>query len=313
MKICECHQPVMVDEVKKCLITDRNGVYVDGTVGVGGHAFHLMRALGPRARLIAIDRDNEALSVAKERLKEYKSRIHFVHSEYSQIRSVLKDFKVKHVNGVLLDLGFSSLQIDSAERGFSFTNNGPLDMRFDRSKGITAAEYLSYVSYSELSHCLYVYGEERFSRRIAKAIIRYREKKQIETTKEVAEIISTSVGRFYGRSHIHPATKTFQAIRIFINEELKHLEAAMIEIADSLLSKGRMAVISFHSAEDRMVKKYIFNNSRGCTCSPFVPRCVCGYQKRFNIILPKVIKPKEKEIRFNPRARSARLRVAEKV
>lgn len=309
----EEHKPVLLEEIGEYLVTEKNGIYVDCTLGLGGHTAHLMKLLGKKSRIVAIDRDSESLDIARKRLAEYEDRIDFVHSEYSNLRGILKNLGIEKVNGVLLDLGFSSLHVERPERGFSFSKEGPLDMRYDRTKGITAKEYLETTDYKELSDTIFKYGNERLSRKIARAIINYRDKKQIETTLELADIINKAAGRFYRKSRINAATRTFQALRIAVNDEIKHLEVVMNEIAESLISKGRLAIISFHSIEDKKVKEFIFNNSCGCTCSPYMPKCVCGHSKKLNVIAPKVIKPKAKEFAVNPRARSARLRVAEKV
>ena len=304
------HIPVLLDEVKEGLNIKKNGIYIDGTFGRGGHSQMILSQLGSRGRLIGIDRDPEA-SESLNTVFEKDERFKFIKNEMANIKEITVDnYKSDKIDGLLLDLGVSSPQLDNAQRGFSFQKEGPLDMRMDSDNGISAAKWLEKVSENKLRHILFKYGEERFSSRIARAIIRHRREKPIETTKELADIVK----RAYPKTHQkkHPATKTFQAIRIHINDELKQLEKALIASIEILKGGGRICVISFHSLEDRIVKRFMKSNSLVADQYRGMPEVPDEYKPKLKII-GKAIKSKVDEISHNIRSRSAVLRVAERL
>lgn len=302
------HISVMLNEAVNALNINPNGVYVDGTAGGAGHSSEIAKRLN-NGRLIALDRDPDAVAVATERLKNLPAKV--LRHNFSEIEDALAEEGIEKFDGLLLDLGVSSYQLDNAERGFSFHNDAPLDMRMSK-EGISAADLVNSLSASELSKILYDYGEEKFARNIASAIVKEREKARIETTLQLAEIISNSVPASYKRSG-HPARKTFQAIRIAVNGELDCIEKTITAAFEHLNVGGRIAIITFHSLEDRIVKRCFAELCKGCTCPPDIPICVCGKTPRGALVSRKPIEPSAEEIEINQRSRSAKLRVIEKI
>ena len=305
------HRPVLLDECIDALQIKPDGVYVDGTLGRAGHSSEIVRRL-TTGRLIALDRDETALAAARERLADYMDRVTLVHSNFSSLGEVLDGLGVDSVDGMLFDLGVSSPQLDDASRGFSYKQDAPLDMRMDASAPLTARELVNTASYEELRRILYEYGEERYAPQIAKAICAAREQKPIETTLELAELIRGAMPAKALREKQHPAKRSFQAIRIAVNDELGELPP-MLDAAEAHLKPGgRLAVITFHSLEDRIVKQKLRELATGCICPPEFPVCVCGRTPKMKLVTRKPIVSGEAELHENPRARSAKLRVAEK-
>jgi 16S rRNA (cytosine1402-N4)-methyltransferase len=302
------HLPVLYHEVLDTLNLHPGGKYVDGTVGGGGHAAGILERSSPTGRLLGLDRDPAALELAQSRLEEYGKRVVLIHSSYISLKSHLNNLNWNTVDGILLDLGVSSMQLDTPDKGFSFRFDGPLDMRFDPSQGTSAGDLVNLLSKPELEDLIFTYGEERNSRKIAGAIIANR---PLETTRELAEVIEKVIGKTPSR--IHPATRTFQALRIAVNNELEALEAFLPTALESLNPGGRLAVIAFHSLEDRIVKDFFRRESRDCICPPELPQCVCEHKAQLKEITRRPIRPEEKEVDLNPRARSAKLRVGEKI
>jgi 16S rRNA (cytosine1402-N4)-methyltransferase len=302
------HLPVLYQEVLDSINLTPGGIYVDGTIGAGGHAAGILEGCSPDGRLLGFDRDPLALNIAKSRLEKYGERVVLIQDSYTRLKSHLNNLNLNTVDGILLDLGVSSMQLDSPEKGFSFRFDGPLDMRFDPTQGTTAAELVNNSSREELANLIFQYGEERFSRKIADAIIANR---PLDSTQELANIIEHIIGRTTSR--IHPATRTFQALRIVVNNELEALEAFLPIALETLKPGGRLAVIAFHSLEDRIVKQFFRRESKDCICPIEVPICVCEHKAQLKEITRRPIRPEEKEIIENPRARSARLRIGEKI
>lgn len=302
------HISVLLNECIEGLSIKPDGIYVDGTAGGAGHSKEIAKRLDS-GRLIAIDRDPAAVEAATERLKGYNATV--VKANYSEIDEVLKNLSIDGVDGILLDLGVSSYQLDKAERGFSYHNDAPLDMRMS-GEGLSARDVVNTYSYEELSRILFEYGEEKFSRSIASAIVKTRETKQIETTLELAEIIKASVPQRVRREK-NPCKKTFQAIRIEVNAELEHLNIALDKAFDALNSGGRLCIISFHSLEDRLVKQRFVSFCKGCICPPDFPQCVCGKKPRAKLVNRKPILASQSELEVNNRSRSAKLRIIEKI
>ncbi len=302
------HISVLLNECIEGLSIKPDGIYVDGTVGGAGHSKEIAKRL-EGGRLIAIDRDPTAVEVARERLNGFNATV--VKANYSEIDEVLKDLSIYKVDGILLDLGVSSHQLDKAERGFSYHNDAPLDMRMS-CEGLSARDVVNTYSYEELSRILFEYGEEKFSRSIASAIVRTRETKPIETTLELAEIIKASVPQRVRREK-NPCKKTFQAIRIEVNAELEHLSIALDKAFEALNSRGRLCVISFHSLEDRLTKQRFANFCKGCICPPDFPQCVCGRKPKGRLVNRKPILASQGELEVNNRSRSAKLRIIEKI
>lgn len=301
------HLPVLYTEVLELLRPKPNGRFIDGTLGAGGHTVGFLKASAPNGRVLAFDRDPEAIRYSRERLLHYSSRVTYINASYARMGTLAPANGFEQVDGILLDLGLSSRQLADGQRGFSFIKEGPLDMRYDSTKGPTAADLLNNLTESELSDILWRFGEVRQSRRMAKLIV---DNRPVETTTQLAELIVANTPR---RGRIHPATQTFQALRIAVNKELEAVERG-VQAATGLLKKGgRLAVISFHSLEDRFVKRFFRDLSRKCTCPPQQPICTCGGQAKFRLVNRKVIKPSDQEINDNPRSRSARLRVIEKI
>jgi len=302
------HKPVLYQEILDVLRPHAGGIYVDGTLGAGGHAWGILEASSPDGKLIGFDLDPQALEIAREKLAPFGDRFVLVHASYTRLTEQLDSLDVDSVDGILLDLGLSSMQLAAADRGFSFQEEGPLDMRFDPQAKTSAADLVNHLPESELADLIYQYGEERYARRIAAAVVAAR---PVDTTSELADLVAKAVPG--GRSRIHPATRTFQALRIAVNEELASVEAVLPQAVDALETGGRLAVIAFHSLEDRIVKRYFRRQSSDCICPPESPICTCEHQATIKEISRKPIRPTEAEIRSNPRARSARLRVAEKL
>jgi len=299
------HRPVLLRETIELLAVERGGLFVDCTVGLGGHSEAILQANND-AQVLGIDRDEEALALARERLANFGGRFRAVHADFRELTRVLAR---TGVSGILADLGVSSLQLDSPSRGFSFRHEAPLDMRMDMSRGETAAELLGRLSEVEIARLIFEYGEERHSRRIARRIVERREAGEpIQTTNELARLVERAIGG--KKRRIHPATRTFQALRIAVNRELEDLDQFVADAIDSLEPHGRLAVISFHSLEDRIIKRTLLKLSGRCQCPPRAPQCSCGARKAVEILTRRPVTPTEFEISENPRARSAKLRVA---
>ena len=307
------HKPVLLDECLDALAIRPDGIYLDGTLGRAGHSLEIVRRLTDGGRLIGVDRDETALEAAEQRLAAYKDRVTLVHSNFSCIHQILDELHLEKIDGMLFDLGVSSPQLDDAERGFSYMHDAPLDMRMDRTAALTARDVVNSWSYEELRRILFEYGEERYAPVIAKHILRAREVAPIETTGQLTEIIKQAMPASALREKQHPAKRSFQAIRIAVNGELDELEPMMEAAVERLNPGGRLAVISFHSLEDRIIKKTMQRLATGCTCPPEFPVCVCGKKPKIKLITRKPIVSTEAELAYNPRARSAKLRVAEKV
>lgn len=302
------HQPVLYHEIIHALRPHDDGLYVDGTVGAGGHAWGILDASGPNGRLLGLDLDPQALNLARERLARFGERAILKQASYATLRGQLDSLGWGAVDGILLDLGLSSMQLDSLERGFSFRGDAPLDMRFDPQGDVTAADLVNKLPERELADLIYRYGEERKSRQVARAIVASR---PLHTTRQLADLLVRVIGR--GKSKIHPATRTFQALRIATNGELESIETMLPQAVAALAPGGRLAVIAFHSLEDRLVKTYFRRESRDCICPPKQPICTCAHRAAIKEIARRPIRPTEAETRSNPRSRSARLRVAEKL
>lgn len=306
------HIPVMLNEVLDGLAIKSDGIYVDGTVGGAGHSSEIAKRL-TSGRLIAFDKDEDALMASAERLAPYKDKVTFVHDDYKNMIHDLDALGVGEVDGILLDLGVSSYQLDNAERGFSYTKDAPLDMRMDRSQYLTAFNVVNEYSVNELTKVLWDYGEERLARRIAERIAEAREKETISTTLQLAKIVEMSYPAKTRWKFGNPCKRTFQAIRIEVNGELRELEKALTEMARRLKKGGRMAVITFHSLEDRITKNVFKELNLACTCPPDFPVCVCGKVQEVELVNKKPITASEEELKFNPRAESAKLRIVEKL
>ena len=313
------HVSVMLDEVLAFLKPRAGGLYIDGTLGGGGHTAAILERSGPDGRVLGIDTDSQALTRVGERLAEFveNGRLVLAHGNFADLAHIAQQAGFVSVQGVLLDLGFSSDQMDNAERGFAFSVDGPLDMRLDQSLTLTAADLVNETSEHELADIIWRYGEETRSRQIARRIVQERSKGAITRTSQLARIAAAGVPHKPGA--IHPATRTFQALRIFVNKELESLQAVLPQVVDMLNTQkmgedgatGRMAVIAFHSLEDRIVKEYLRREATDCICPPRVPVCICGHKARLRILTPKPVIPGEQEIMHNPRSRSAKLRAAE--
>ncbi len=305
------HVSVLLDECIEALNIQPDGIYVDGTLGGAGHSFHIAEKL-TTGRLIGIDRDPIALEAAGKRLEPFKDRVTLVHSNFCQMAKVLDDLGIAGVDGILLDLGVSSPQLDDGARGFSYMADAPLDMRMDSGDALTADTVVNTWSYEELKRILYDYGEERYAPAIAAAIVRRRETAPIRTTLELVDVIRSAMPPAALREKQHPAKRTFQAIRIAVNDELGSVSRAMEAAIPRLNPGGRLAVITFHSLEDRIVKSAMANAAKGCVCPPEFPVCVCGRTPQVTVLTRKPIVSGEEELARNPRARSAKLRACEK-
>ena len=315
------HVPVMLEEVLEFLRPAPGGHYIDGTAGGGGHTEAILERTAPDGKVLGIDTDVQALARVRERLAESVSsrRLVLAHGNFAELARIVNEAGFMSIQGILLDLGFSSHQMDNPERGFSFSVDGPLDMRLDQSQGISAADLVNSASEQELADIIWRYGEETRSRQIAKRIVRERAKGAITHTAQLARLAAAGVP--FKPGAIHPATKTFQALRIAVNHELERLEEALPQMLDVLSARGRdetdgrqagrMVIISFHSLEDRIVKEFMRREARDCICPPHVPVCVCGHKARLRLLTPKPVIPTSEEVIANPRARSAKLRAAE--
>lgn len=306
------HISVLLNECLEGLNIKENGIYVDGTLGGAGHSSEILKRLSSEGRLIGIDQDTDALKAAKERLKNY-SNVTFVHSNFSSIENVLNNLNIDGVDGILMDLGVSSYQLDEGERGFSYMKDSPLDMRMNRDNDFSAYNVINEYSEEDLYRIIRDYGEEKFARRIASFIVENRQEKNIETTLELVEIIKSAIPAKARREGPHPAKRTFQAIRIEVNSELSILNKAIEDGVGKLNKGGRMAIITFHSLEDRIVKNKFRDLAVSCRCPKEFPVCVCGEKAKVKVISRKAIEPTKEEVDINPRSRSAKLRVIEKL
>ena len=307
------HQPVLYKDIIHALQPHSEGKYVDGTVGAGGHASAILEASNPDGQLLGLDVDPQALKIARERLAPFGMRVNLIQASYVTLADQVAALKWTAVDGIVLDLGVSSMQLDTPERGFSFREDAPLDMRFNPTQAgsATAADLVNTLPESELADLIYRYGEERHSRRVARAIVNAR---PIHTTGRLASVIKNVIrGGDQRHAAIHPATRTFQALRIAVNSELDAVETVLPQAIQALISGGRLAVIAFHSLEDRIVKEFFRRESRDCVCPPRQPVCMCSHKASIREITRKPVQPSDEEIESNPRARSARLRVAEKL
>ena len=304
------HQSVLLEKTIEMMNIKDGGTYVDGTLGGGGHTEAILKAAD--CRVIGIDRDSDALAAAKERLRPFDGRVQFVKSNFCDVAQVLDDLKIEKVDGCVLDLGVSSYQLDTAERGFSYNHSAPLDMRMDQSQYISAFNIVNEYSERELTRIIRDYGEEQWASRIAQYIVAERSRGSIQTTGELVEIIKKAIPTRARRTGPHPAKRTFQAIRIEVNNELGVLESTVRAVSDCLTVGGRMCVITFHSLEDRIVKHTMQNLANPCTCPPKIPVCICGKVPTVKVI-SKAIIPTKEEMEQNPRCKSAKLRVMERI
>ena len=307
------HVSVLLQETIDGLAVKPDGIYVDGTTGGGGHSYEISKRLGENGRLICIDQDAEALVAAEKRLEPFAGIVTLVKSNYAQMKEVLKQLGIDKVDGIVLDLGVSSYQLDNAERGFSYREDAPLDMRMDREQPLTARDIVNDYPESELYRIIKEYGEERFAKNIARNICKRRQDKPLETTFELVDIIRNSMPAKARNGKSHPAKRTFQAIRIECNQELEVLRQALDEMVNLLKDGGRISIITFHSLEDRMVKTSFRRQENPCTCPPDFPVCVCGNKPKGKVITRKPILPSEEECEQNTRSKSAKLRVFERI
>ncbi len=305
--LASAHIPVLAEEVVKALAVQSGGRYIDCTLGGGGHAAAILEHSSPGGQLLGIDADPEAINAARQRLEAYSNSALLINENFVNLEAICYKYDFLPVHGILFDLGLSSLQLNSNGRGFSFQHRAPLDMRLNPNQELTAADIVNTYPEIELAHLIKMYGEEGYNRQIAHRIVQER---PIKTTTELAQMIERAVKK--GRSKIHPATKTFQALRIAVNQELQHLESALKQTIDLLGFEGRLVVISYHSLEDRIVKQFMQQESKDCICPPGIPTCVCGHTASLRLINKRVITPSLLEVQINPRSRSARLRAAER-
>lgn len=311
--LVDLHRPVMEEEVIHYLFPRSSGVYVDATLGDGGHAEAILNKLDNKGHLIGIDWDDEALKRAEERLFRFRTKVTLIHADYSNLEEVLIKTGIPAVDGILIDLGASTLQLMDAKRGFSLHQEGELDMRMDRRRSLTAKEVVNSYTAAELADIFFNYGEERWSKRIAAAIISEREKSgPITDSKKLAEVVKEAIPARFRRRGGHPSRRVFQALRLEVNSELENISTVLPQAVRCLAARGRICVIAYHSLEDRLVKKYFREQARSCTCPPQRP-CICSGQAELRVITRKAIKPERHEVEVNPRARSARLRAAEKI
>ncbi|MDQ0339214.1 16S rRNA (cytosine1402-N4)-methyltransferase [Caldalkalibacillus uzonensis] len=307
------HVTVLREQAVNGLNIKPDGTYVDCTLGGAGHSQLIASFLGPNGRLIGIDQDSHALEYARQRLAAYDISLVLVQRNFRHLAEILDEVGASQVDGVLYDLGVSSPQLDQADRGFSYMHDAPLDMRMDQRQRLTAYDVVNLWSEEQLADVIYRYGEERFSRRIARRIVEQRQHKPIETTGELVEVIKQSIPPKARQNGPHPAKRTFQAIRIAVNDELDAFQDSLFQAVECLNKGGRVAVITFHSLEDRICKQVFRQQSQGCTCPPGLPQCVCGQTPSLKIVTKKPIVPSIEEVEQNPRARSAKLRIAEKI
>ncbi len=313
MQISFNHKSVLLDECITSLNIREGLTYVDCTTGGGGHSLEIAKRLGSDAKLICFDRDNTAIMAAKERLSDYLPKIIFINENFSELGNVLDDLKIDNLGGVLADLGCSSYQFDTPERGFSYNHDAPLDMRMDRSSPLDAYKVVNTYPKEDLKRIIYEYGEERFASSIADKIVKNREIEEIKTTHQLSEIIKSAIPKASRSDGPHPAKRTFQAIRIEVNGELDAIAPTIENAQRRMVKGGRIAIISFHSLEDRIVKQAYAKLASGCECPKDFPICVCGKKPKLQILTKKPILPSDAELEENPRARSAKLRVAEKL
>lgn len=306
------HTPVLLDEVLEHLNIQPDGIYVDGTLGGAGHASHVLERLGENGRLIGIDQDEDAIAASTERLAPYGSKVTIVRDNYEHMDHVLSALGIEHVNGILLDLGVSSYQLDNPERGFTYRTDAPLDMRMDQRSAVTAAEIVNSYPVDDLTRILRDYGEEKCASRIAQAIVRQREKEPITTTGQLSKIVHDSIPHRMRDKGGNPDKRTFQALRIACNRELDVLTDSLDMMIDLLQPGGRLCVITFHSLEDRIVKNAFKRNEKPCICPPEFPVCVCGRESKGRVVTRKAIAPGAEELKVNRRSASAKLRVFEK-
>lgn len=306
------HKSVLLDETIESLNIKPNGIYVDGTLGGGGHSYEIAKRLTDGGRLIGIDQDEDAIRAAKERLSEFADRVTIVRDNYCNMPKVLDELGVSKVDGILLDIGVSSYQLDEAERGFTYKQDAPLDMRMDQRQEMTAKDIVNGYSEEDLYRIIRDYGEDKFAKNIAKHIVQARQVKLVETTFELDEIIKAAIPMKFRATGGHPAKKTFQAIRIELNRELEVLDESIDAMTDLLNDNGRLCIITFHSLEDRIVKTRFRKNENPCTCPPDFPVCVCGKKPKGKVITRKPIVPDEEELEENKRAKSSKLRVFER-
>ena len=292
------------------LITDKSGIYIDATLGGGGHSERILEELNEGGRLLGIDRDEDSLKISQKRLRRFGKKVSFFQQSYSQIPELLKNLNLDKIDGILFDLGFSSYQLDDPERGFSYSSKGPLDMRFDQNESKKAEEVVNKYPVEKLSQIFKEYGEERFSKRIAQAIVQNRRVKRIKTTQALKDIVKSILKTRYD---LKTLSRIFQALRIEVNQELSELKKGLESGIEALGLSGRICAISYHSLEDRLVKNKFYELSKGCNCPPDFPVCVCGGKKTLQVLTRKPVIPEKEEIRENPRARSAKLRAAEKI
>ncbi len=307
------HKSVLLDETIQSLNMKADGIYVDGTLGGGGHSYEILKQLGDNGRLIGIDQDEAAIKAASQRLSEFKDKVTIVRSNYANIKQVLKELGIDKVDGIILDLGVSSYQLDTPERGFSYRENAPLDMRMDTRGDMTAKDIINGYSEMELYRIIRDYGEDNFAKNIAKHIVRRREESPIETTDELTEVIKAAIPAKIRMNGGHPAKRTFQAIRIELNKELDVLKDSLDTMIDLLNPNGRLSIITFHSLEDRIVKSIFRVSENPCTCPPSFPVCVCGNKSKGKVITKKPILPSSDELEVNSRSKSAKLRVFERI
>lgn len=307
------HKSVLLDETVDSLNVKSGGIYVDGTLGGGGHSYQILKRMNGKGRLIGIDQDEDAICAATERLREYGDMVTIVRDNYCNIKNVLDNLGITGVDGIVLDLGVSSYQLDTSERGFSYMEDGPLDMRMDNRKNITAEDIVNDYSEMELFHIIRDYGEDKFAKNIAKHIVMERQKERITTTGQLADIVKAAIPmKVRAAKGGHPAKKTFQAIRIELNRELDMLKQSIDTMIDLLNDDGRLCIITFHSLEDRIVKNSFRKNENPCTCPPDFPVCVCGKKSKGKIITRKPVVPSAEELEENRRAKSSKLRVFER-
>lgn len=306
------HKSVLLEETVDSLAIKPDGIYVDGTLGGGGHAYEVCSRLSEKGRLIGIDQDADAIKAASERLEVYRNKVTIVRSNYENIAAVLSALGIQKVDGIYLDLGVSSYQLDTVERGFTYREDAPLDMRMDQRNTQTAADIVNTYSESELYRIIRDYGEDKFAKNIAKHIVRVREEKPFETTGELIEVIKAAIPMKVRATGGHPAKRTFQALRIELNHELDVLNRSIDTMIDLLNPGGRLSIITFHSLEDRIVKTRFRNNENPCICPPGFPVCMCGKESKGSVVTRKPIVPTDKEIEENKRSKSSKLRVFER-
>ena len=306
------HVSVLLEETINSLNIKKDGIYADGTLGGGGHSFEIASRLGPGGVLIGIDRDKDALKAASQRLSEFDN-VKYVHSNFSNIKQILKNQGIPYLDGAVIDLGVSSYQLDSGERGFSYMQDAPLDMRMDQSAPFSAYDVVNTYSQEDLTRIFFDYGEEKFSKKIASLIVKQREQKNIETTLELVDIIKRAVPEKLRQKGSHPAKRVFQAIRIEVNSELEPLKKSITDFFDCLAPGGRLSIITFHSLEDRIVKQTFKSFTVGCTCPKDFPICVCGKKPIGKLVENKPILPSMEELEYNKRSKSAKLRICEKL